>query len=245
MIIHSCDNDICRLMNPCIEELLPYSEVVRRVSDVEKYKYAAMKNYKKMNALIPGPFDLFDWASRHMIYQLPNVEFVDKLSNKIRDIGAKNILEVGSGSGVICKYISNILNNKITLTDSYEWWEHDGRTKNMECTGVLKRNYVEAIEEFEPDLIIASWIPYDTCWTKDFRKYPFVKGYIIIGEDRGNATGSEEDWDTDWNIHYLEDVCKYGICKTDHGFHMKDSIFRVLHTNVTYFERPKGNGDKQ
>lgn len=237
MIIHTCNNDVCKLLNPCIDELLSYSEVIRRVKDVERHTYFTMKNYKKMDISMTVPFDFFDWAHHHMVYQLPSVEFVQELSNKIRDIGAKTILEVGAGRGTISKCVSNVLNKEIILTDSYFWWEHDERIKNMEHTGVLKRTYIDAIEEFEPDLIIASWIPYNECWTKNFRKYPFVKGYMLIGECRGGAIGSEEDWCTDWNIQDWEDVSKYGICKTDHGFHMEDRIF--LHTNVTYFESPK------
>ena len=238
MIAHSCDNDVCKLLNPCIYELLPYSEVIIRVTEVEKDTYFIMKNYKKMEMLITGPFDLFDWANRHMVYQIPNVEFVQGLANKIRDIDAKTILEVGAGRGIISKYVGNVLNKKIILTDSYGWWKYYGRTKNIELADVLKRTYIDAIEEFEPDLIIASWIPFDECWTKDFRKYPFVKGYLLIGEGKGGATGCLEDWDADWKMQYLEDVSNYGICKTDHGFHMEESIFRILHTDVTYFERP-------
>jgi hypothetical protein len=239
MIKHSCDNDVCKLLNPCIEELLPYHDVIRRVTEVEKSSHLITKNCTRMNILTSGPFDFFDWANRHMVYQLPNAEFVQGLSNKIKDIGAKTILEVGAGRGIISKYVSSVLNKKIILTDSYFWWEHDERIKDMEYDGVLKRTYIDAIEEFRPDLIIASWIPYDECWTKDFRKYPFVKGYILIGEGMGAATGCEEDWETDWNIKNWIDVEKYGICKTDHGFHMENSMFRILHTDVTYFERPK------
>jgi hypothetical protein len=239
MIEHTCDNEVCKLLNPCIDGLLPYSEVVRRVTEVEVSAYFIIKNYKKMNMSIKGPFDLFDWANRHMVYQLPNVEFVRGLSNKIRDIGAKKILEVGAGRGIISRYISEILNNKIILTDSYSWWGNAGRIKHMEYDGILKRTYNEAIEEFEPDLIIASWIPYNECWTKDFRKYPFVEGYILIGEGQGGATGCSEDWDVDWKIQHLKAISDYGISKTDHGFHMEESMLRMLHTDVTYFERPK------
>lgn len=239
MTRHTCDNDICKLLNPCIDELLPYSEVIRRITEVESSTYFIMKNYKKMNMSLIGPLSFYDWATRHMIYQVPNIEFIQGLSNKIKDIGAKKILEVGSGRGIICRYISNILNEKIILTDSYNWWKHHEFMEHIEYEDVLKRTYIEAIEEFEPDLIIASWIPFNECWTKDFRKYPFVKGYILIGENRGGATGSEEDWDTDWNMQDLDNVSKYGICKTDHGFHMEESVFLILHTHVIYFERPK------
>lgn len=239
MLIHDCNNDVCRLLNPCIDKLLPYQEVLRRVSDVEKLRYFNIGNIGKVGKMKYDPFDLFDWCSRHMIYQLPNIELIQELSNKIRDVGAKKILEVGSGRGIVCKYISDNLGIKIILTDSYGWLEHYGYKERFEYEDILKRTYIEAIEEFEPDMIIASWIPYNECWTKDFRKYPFVKGYILIGEHRGNATGSEEDWDTDWNIQHLDNAEKYGICKTDHGFCMKDDLFRILHTDVAYFERPK------
>jgi hypothetical protein len=246
MNTHTCDNDICKLLNPCIDELLPHSEVMRRIKEAERNTYFIMKNYKTMDIQLIGPLGFYDWATHHMIYQVPNIEFIQGLSNKIRDIGPRKIIEVGSGRGIICRYISNILHEKIILTDSYSWWKYHDLIEHVEShidlsSDVLKRTYIEAIEEFKPDLIIASWIPYNECWTKDFRKYPFVNGYILIGEGRGGATGSEEDWDTDWNLQYLDDVSKCGICKTDLGIHTEDSMFNILHTVVTYFERPKKN----
>ena len=185
------------------------------------------------------PLDLWSWANYHMIYQLPNKEFICGLAEKIKEIGAETILEVGAGRGVISGHVSKALNKKIILTDSYEWWEKWEYAEKVEYPDILKMTYIQAIEEFKPDLIIASWIPYDRCWTKDFRKYPFVKGYITIGEGIGGATGSYDDWITDWDIQHLDDVTRYGICKTDHGFFMKDPMLQILHTKVTYFERPK------
>lgn len=245
MNIHTCDNDICKLLNPCIDELLPHSEVMRRIKEAERKIYSIMKNYKTMDISLIGPLGFYDWATRHMIYQVPNIEFIQGLCNKIRDIDPKKIIEVGSGRGIICRYTSNFLNEKIILTDSYSWWRNHELMEHVKSpadlySDILKRTYIEAIEEFKPDLIIASWIPYNECWTKDFRKYPFVKGYLLIGESRGGATGSEEDWDTDWNLQYLDDVSKYGICKTDLGIHLGNYMCS-LHTEVMYFERPKKN----
>lgn len=241
MIVHDCNNEVCQLLNPCMEELLPYSEVVRRVSEVERYTHTALKNLKNsknVDKLMAGPFDLFDWSNRHMIYQIPNEEFVANLARHIKEIDANTILEIGAGRGIISKFVSKILGKKIILTDSYEWWENENRMKDLEYSNVLKKTYIEAIEEFRPDLIIASWIPFGECWTRDFRKYPFVKGYILIGEGRGGATGCLEDWETDWNMQDWDDVSKWGISKTDHGFYMENSMFALKHTDVTYFERP-------
>lgn len=248
MTVHNCDNEICILLNPCIDELLHHDDVVRRISEVEGSSYTYINKIKMMSKTfggtkrsdlkIRGPFDFFDWAHHHMIYQIPNIEFIQELSKEIININPKTILEVGAGRGIICRHISNILDKKIILTDSYDWIKIEDYTRNMRHSDVLKRTYIEAIEEFEPDLIIASWIPYNHCWTKDFRRYPFVQGYILIGEGRGCATGSEEDWKTDWKIRSFENVEKYGVCKTDHGFRMKNKMLGIFHTNVTYFERP-------
>jgi hypothetical protein len=239
MILHDCDNDVCKLLNPCIDELLPYKDVIDRVAKVEEFFHCNIRKIKNMERLvIPDTLDIVDWANKHMVYQLPNKEFVYKLANKIKDIKPDIIIEVGAGRGIISKHMSKILNKEIILTDSYDWWYYRKDEIKISCPNVLKRSYIDAIEEFKPDLIIVSWIPYNECWTREFRKYPFVKGYIIIGEHKGGATGSYDDWNTDWKFQYLDDVEKYGICKTDVGFLMIDSMYRLRHTSVAYFERP-------
>ncbi len=239
MIPHNCDNDICKLLNPCNDELLSYQEVMDRVIKSENSFYDLlenMRNSKKLN--LSAPFGFLDWSGIHMVYQLPNKEFIYELAKKIKELDPKIIIEVGAGRGIISRHISKILNKKIILTDSYDWWEYKNTEKEFLCQDVLKRNYIDAIEEFKPDLIIVSWIPYSECWTKDFRKYPFVKGYILIGENRGGATGCDEDWNQDWQFQHIEDAEKYGVCKTDHIFSRKHSTCFIKHTSIVYFERP-------
>ena len=238
MIMCDYDNDTCKLLDPCLKTLLPYQEVLEKVIKSEKSLYSTARRIKNMEKLdISYPFCLLDWSFERMIYQLPNKEFIYELAKNIKDIKPETILEVGAGRGVISKLVSKILNKDIVLTDSYEWREYSNDKEKLHPK-VLKKTYIEAIEEFKPDLIIASWMPHNASWTKDFRKYPFVKGYIIIGEYKGGATGSDEDWETDWKFKHLEEVEKYGICRTDHGFAMRDSMLCIRHTCTTYFERP-------
>lgn len=236
---HSCDNNTCRLLNPCLEELLPYEDVLHRVNTVEESFFESIKDIKNIKLqLSPGPFMLLDWSDKHFIFQLPNKEFIHSLAEKIRDIKPKTIVEVGAGRGIISRHLSNILQKEIIMTDSYEWWDYRNIKTKLLCPNVIKKNYIEAIKEFKPDLIIASWIPYRKCWTEYFRQFPFVRGYIVIGEHRGGATGCERDWITDWKIEKLIDIEKYGICKTDIGFVGGHSYLSVKHTDVTYFKRP-------
>jgi hypothetical protein len=127
------------------------------------------------------------------------------------------------------------LGEDIILTDDHSWWKRENI--NIENKDVLKMDYDTAIKRYNPDFIIASWIPYKSWWTKEFRDCESVKCYILIGEGPGGCTGSDMDWKTSWTRHDLDNVEKYAICRTDHGFN-GIGFSRIRHTNVSLFERP-------
>ena len=229
---HNCDNQTCKLLNPCLTELLEYQDLKNRVCKVEELFLNNIRNFNKLSEI---PLDLLSWSDRHRVYQLPNREFIQELAKTIKEIDPETIIEIAAGRGIICRHISNILNKEIILTDNYSWWKNI--EEKIEYQDVIKMDYNEAIDKFKPDLIIVSWIPYKNCWTEDFRKYSSVKGYIVIGESRGGCTGNINDWDTNWTIKDLDDVEKYGICRSDHSFGQYRDI-TIRHTSVTYFERP-------
>lgn len=240
--MHNCDNITCQLLNPSLERLLTYRDLMKRVTKVEENFFEEIKHTDKSNRHTSFPIDLWGWCNRHMVYQLRNIEFVQELAKVIKDVDPETILEVGAGRGIISRYISKIINKEIILTDDYSWWarwEREEIDEKIEYPDIVKMDYNDAIEIYKPDLIVASWIPHGQCWTEDFRKYPFVKGYIIIGEL--SCTGSEKDWINDWTAHTLDDVEKYAICRTDHSF--CSEIGPMFHTNATYFERPLGPGN--
>ena len=238
--VHDCNSqNTCTLLNPSLNRLLKYQDLAERIVKVEEAFFSDMKYFDRLKSF---PMDLIGWCDQHSVFQVPNLEFVQELAREIKEIGAEIILEVGAGRGTISRHISKMIHNNIILTDNYSWWNNEHNKEKIEFPDVINMNYKDAIEKYKPDLIIASWIPYKAYWTKDFRECPSAKGYIIIGEDRGGCTGSEEDWNTDWSIKNLKNVEKYGICKTDHGFSIKDGtfrMFRISHTRVTYFERPR------
>lgn len=225
--VHDCNNDTCRLLNPSLERLLGYEDLNKRVAKVEEIFFDDLKYIQQSKSF---PLGLFGWTDAHHVYQLLNIEFVRELAKEIKHINPEIILEVGAGEGLLGKYLSKELGKDIILTDDHSWWKKENIKINNK--DILAIDYNAAIKIYNPDLIIASWIPYNSWWTKEFIRCESVKGYILIGEGPGGCTGSDMDWKTSWIRRDLDNVGKYAICRTDHGFS------RTRHTNVSLFERP-------
>lgn len=232
---HDCDNATCQLLNPSMERLLDYEDLKNRVTKAEEIFFGDLKHINNIDKLKSFPLGLFGWTSAHHVFQLLNVEFIRELAKEIKDMNPEIILEVGAGEGLLGKYLGKELGKEIILTDDYSWWEREDI--KIENKDIIRKDYKDAICEYNPDLIIASWIPYKRWWTKEFRDCRSVKGYILIGEGPGGCTGSDMDWKTSWIKHDLDNVEKYAICRTDHGFN-GTCFSSVRHTDVSLFERP-------
>lgn len=230
---HGCNNVTCQLLNPSLEKLLDYEDLNKRVAKAEEIFFRDLRHICNIDKLKSFPLGLFGWTSAHHVFQLLNIEFIQELAKEIKDMNPEIILEVGAGEGLLGKCLSKELENEIILTDDHSWWEREDI--KIENKDVLKMDYKTAIKKYNPDFIIASWIPYKRWWTKEFRNCESVKGYILIGEGPGGCTGSDMDWKTSWTKHDLDNVEKYAICRTDHGF---NGISLSRHTNVSLFERP-------
>lgn len=229
---HDCNNVTCQLLNLSLERLLDYEDLDKRVAKAEEIFFEDLKYISQNKSL---PLGLFGWTSAHHVFQLLNIEFIRELANEIKEINPEIILEVGAGEGLLGKYLSKELGKDIILTDDHSWWDREDI--KIENKDVIIMDYKTAIKIYDPDLIIASWIPYKRWWTKEFQECKSVKGYILIGEGPGGCTGSDMDWNTSWIEHNLDNVEKYAICRTDHGFN-GIGFDRMRHTNVSLFERP-------
>lgn len=229
---HDCNNVTCQLLNPSLERLLDYEDLNKRVAKAEEIFFDDLKYISQNKSF---PLGLFGWTSAHHVFQLLNIGFIRELVNEIKDMNPEIILEVGAGEGLLGKRLSKELGKDIILTDDHSWWEKE--YIKIDNKDVIRMDYKNAIELYNPDLIIASWIPYKRWWTKEFRKCESVRGYILIGEGPGGCTGSDMDWKTSWIKHDLDNVEKYAICRTDHGFN-GTGFSMTRHTNVSLFERP-------
>ncbi len=233
--VHDCDNATCRLLNPSLEMLLDYEDLNNRVAKAEEMFFTDIRHIVDIHKLKSFPLGLFGWTSAHHVFQLLNIEFIRELAKVIKDMNSEIILEVGAGEGLLGKYLSKELGKNIILTDDHSWWERENiKIGNKE---IIKKDYKDAIKSYNPDIIIASWIPYKRWWTKEFRECESVKCYILIGEGPGGCTGSDMDWKTTWIRRDLDNVEKYAICRTDHGFN-GTGLSSIRHTSISLFERP-------
>ena len=233
---HHCNNVTCQLLNTSLERLLEYEDLRKRVAKAEDIFFEDLECMNSMNMAKSLPLGIFGWASAHHVFQLLNVEFIRELVKKIKEIDPKLILEVGAGEGLLGKHLSKQFGKEIILTDDYSWWEKENA--KIQNKDVIKMDYKDAIKRYNPDFIIASWVPYKRWWTKEFMECGSVKGYILIGEGQGGCTGSDMDWKTQWTMQSLDDVDKFGICRTDHGFLGKKDYYNIRHTHATLFKRP-------
>jgi hypothetical protein len=166
-------------------------------------------------------------------FQFWNKQFNDELEKILKKLKPKLILEVGAGDGTLSK----ILNDRgfnVIATDDYSWLFKKRYFK------VNKISYKKALEKYKPDIVINSWMPLGTDWTKDFRKTKSVKHYITIGEVDACCGGDWTDRKT-WPITRLDKVTKYALCRTDDLWWRKDNQlddhFMMHHSAVYLFSR--------
>ena len=100
---------------------------------------------------------------------------------------------------------------------------------------VLRADYRAALQRFQPDIVVCSWMPMGEDWTADFRACDSVQEYLLIGEADCGCCG--DNWCTFGNPgyapatevaagvppyerdgfskHYLDDVSRYCLERFD------------------------------
>lgn len=136
----------------------------------------------------------------HFDFEILNDDHLEALalyiSERVKEYGATaenplTILELGAGNGRLAHFLREKLEKiapgqiKLIATDSGSW-------RIEPIFPVEKLGHQEALQKYKPQIAIFSWIPSGKDPTKDIRKTPEVKEYILIGDPE--LCG--EDWDT-------------------------------------------------
>ena len=172
------------------------------------------------------------------IYLIPTRPFLRALARRIRETGARFVLEVAAGDGHLSRALARAAPDLgITATDSGKWERAQARMSAQERRalrhtavaglrpgeGVLRLGAVEAIRKLEPDLVLASWIPPGPLLGQILRAAPRV---LEIGAGSG-ITGDIRCW------RYPHDFCDeldaLARCRLD------ERPGRQLHTRVTLY----------
>ena len=172
------------------------------------------------------------------IYLIPTRPFLGALARRIRETGARNVLEVAAGDGHLSRALARAAPDlRITATDSGQWERPQARMSAKERralrhteiaglepgAGVLRLGAVEAIRKLKPGLVLASWIPPGPLLGKIIRAAPLV---LEIGAGSG-ITGDIRCW------RYPHDFCDeldaLGRCRLD------ERPAKQLHTRATLY----------
>lgn len=197
---------------------------------------------------------------KHLIFEALNQEYLDALSDyflqRAKDFGATEnkpliILEVGAGDGRLTYFLQQKIKeqelNKIkiiaTNLNSKQW-------QIAPVFSVENINQKNALQKYQPKIVICSWMPPGKDWTKDFRAVDSVKEYILIGETDSNCCGHR--WLTWGNALYskknplykdegferidLKEISKKQICKTD-MWKLEEDGYNFTHSHTVSFRR--------
>lgn len=156
------------------------------------------------------------WCEKNQVYDFLTDEYVTSLSEFISNSkvvqGRKaRIVEVGAGNGRLSYYLRLKLDpNKFEVisTDSGAWNLKKGSKISFD-ENVQSMDYVKALHEFNPDIIISSWMPLGYDWTNDFRQRANTRMYILIGEtDYGCCGDPFRTWGVSID-NFLQSVPSY------------------------------------
>lgn len=145
----------------------------------------------------------------HSQFEVVNREFVDGLAAYVIERAQSfdrdsddlvTVLEAGAGSGMLSYHLSQTLgqtaNGQVQLiaVDSGKW----GITA---MSHVETLDYRQALQRYQPRIVITSWMPLREDWTQAMRDTPSVQEYILIGETGTGCSGLP--WETWGNLFGL------------------------------------------
>ncbi|MBP7807179.1 hypothetical protein KA047_01645 [Candidatus Saccharibacteria bacterium] len=122
-------------------------------------------------------------------------EYIEGLAEHLMQRADANqetiVLEVGAGAGRLSRFLGGAIthpNVTIIPTDL-----SDGRM----YPGVEAIDYKQALQKYEPSVVLSAWMPFQSDWTAVFRQTPSVMEYVLIGEaGPGSASGTDATWDS-------------------------------------------------
>src|SRR5258708_17522191 len=142
-------------------------------------------------------FEKYD-ELREIGHELLSKEFIQALGNYLESRIAQykrndqpiTVLEVGAGNGRLGYFLQQQLNSKIPSQFKYFTTDFPYEEENtfgpalspIDNVPVEKLDYHEALKQYDPTIVISSWMPYEQDWTADFRATLSVQEYILIGE---------------------------------------------------------------
>ena len=148
------------------------------------------------------------------LYNLLNVEFVHALARWLRPyVQAQSpIIEVCAGDGLLTHWLRKVGVPVVAVTDgdtsAENHWTRTDHSERVECLDA-----VEAARKYQPEIVLASWVPYrfDIAWR--VLDCPSVEKLVWIGEGDGGCCGDEKIWE--YPHEPLQEAGRWLLSRTD------------------------------
>jgi hypothetical protein len=155
-----------------------------------------------------------EWGRHVFVHQFLTREFADALAGHLHALGAAPVLEVGAGQGELSRQLRS-RGVPIVATDDGSWL--DGRygwPADMP-PDVVRRTYRDALQRYQPAVVLCCWMPFGEDWTPAFRTCPSVRTYLLVGEAPGGSTATRQAYSAPepWRREALAAVAALGITR--------------------------------
>lgn len=119
------------------------------------------------------------------IYCFYSRPLVDRLAGLI---GGRSCLEIAAGDGTLARFLADRGVN-VTATDDHSW-KHQVSYPDF----VVKRDALEALREYSPEVVLCSWPPAGNTFEHQVFRTRSVQLYIVISSKHQFAAGNWEDY---------------------------------------------------
>lgn len=150
------------------------------------------------------PFEkLMDFCYEHGLYEVLTKEYIEALATyleeRIRLLKERTgkdvtILEVGAGDGRLTHFLQKELKRRGVT--GYRMIASDGGQWHIAPRYPVEReDAATAVWDFEPQIVLACWMPKHEDWTAQMRATPSVEEYLLVGpKDSGTSGDSTATW---------------------------------------------------
>lgn len=130
------------------------------------------------------------------IYCFYSRPLVDRLAALISN---RTCLEIAAGDGTLTRFLADVGVN-ITATDDHSW-KYEVSYPDF----VVKRDALEALREYSPEVVLSSWPPAGNTFEHQVFRTRSVQLYIVIGSRHQFAAGNWDDYRQQSMFDFEED----------------------------------------
>jgi hypothetical protein len=157
-------------------------------------------------------------------YELYTTEYIEALAQTlITHLDSRplldtplRILEVGAGEARLSGFLGEALQKRDQDVEVNACDANAGKINRV--FPIHEMDYREALERFNPHIVLSSWMPSRQDWTPDFRARSDLEGYILVGP--ADRCGTRATWRSDPSSGFVRhDLTTVNELKTlDHPY---------------------------